>query len=313
MNQLRSERGQAAVLTVIFLAAILGAVALVLDVGSWFREQRDTQSAADAAALAAAQELPYSTALADARVVSYLAKNRGGTAKVIYSSKWATNDTITVEVERNAPGVFSKLFGIDSVDVAARSTARAGGLQEARWVAPITVNEKHPELNCDVGPDGKPIPCFGKATEITLADLHKPGSGNAAGSFGLINLDRSAPGNVGAEVLGGWIRRGFDQYMPLGLYRASPSAGFNSSHIQNALEFRTGDDLLFPIYRSIVGSGQNARFDVIGWVAFNVTGKKIQGNEGKVFGAFTQVIWEGIQSTSGDNLNFGTRAVALVE
>lgn len=313
MSDLRSERGQAAVLTVIFLVAILGAVALVLDVGSWFREQRDTQVAADAAALAAAQELPYDTALADARVSSYLAKNRGGTAQVTYSSKWATNDTITVAVERKTPGVFSKLFGIDSVDVGARSTARAGGLQEARWVAPITVNEKHPELNCDVGGDGKPIPCFGQPTAITLADLHKPGSSNAAGSFGLINLDRNAPGNIGAEDLGAWIRRGFDQYMPLGLYRASPSTEFNSSHIQNALQIRTGDDLLFPIYRSITGTGQTARFDVIGWVGFNVTGKQIQGDKGKVFGAFTKVIWEGIQSTSGSNLNFGTRAIALIE
>ncbi len=61
MNRLRNDRGQAAVLTVIFLVALLGAVAMVLDVGSWFRAQRATQSAADAAALAAAQALPEST------------------------------------------------------------------------------------------------------------------------------------------------------------------------------------------------------------------------------------------------------------
>ena len=52
MKRIRSDRGQATVLTVIFMVALLGAVAMVLDVGSWFREQRDTQSDADAAALA---------------------------------------------------------------------------------------------------------------------------------------------------------------------------------------------------------------------------------------------------------------------
>ena len=60
MNGVRSERGQAAVLTVVFIAGLLGALAMVLDVGSWFRAQRATQSAADAAALAGAQELPES-------------------------------------------------------------------------------------------------------------------------------------------------------------------------------------------------------------------------------------------------------------
>ena len=64
MTRLRSNSGQAAVLTVVFLAALLGAVALVLDVGGWFRAQRATQSAADAAALAAAQALPESTGTA---------------------------------------------------------------------------------------------------------------------------------------------------------------------------------------------------------------------------------------------------------
>ena len=58
MKHIRSDRGQATVLTVIFLVALLGAVAMVLDVGSWFREQRDSQADADAAALAAAQALP---------------------------------------------------------------------------------------------------------------------------------------------------------------------------------------------------------------------------------------------------------------
>lgn len=307
-----NERGQATVLTVIFLLALMGAVAMVLDVGSWFREQRDTQSAADAAALAAAQALPDAPGAATALAAEYLGKNGGGEHVVEFSSSTVANDTVKVEVARSAPGFFAKFFGIDSVDISARATARAGGLESARWVAPITVNEKHPKLNCGFAA-GKPLPCFGDATEITLVDLHSPGSGNAAGSFGLINLESGATGGAGAETLGEWIVSGYDRYMPLGLYRATPSSEFNSSHVQSALNVRTGDDLLFPIYRTIVGSGQTARFDVIGWVGFNVAGKKIQGNSGKVFGAFTEVIWEGIQSSSGLNLNYGTTTIALVE
>ena len=60
----RNERGQAMVLTVVFLVVLLGMAAMVLDVGSWYRADRDTQSTADAAALAGAQALPEDPATA---------------------------------------------------------------------------------------------------------------------------------------------------------------------------------------------------------------------------------------------------------
>lgn len=313
MKRIRNEHGQAAVLTVIFLVALLGAAALVLDVGSWFREQRDTQAAADAAALAAAQALPDNPAQADALAASYITKNRGGTTTTSYDSDVVANDTVTVEVERSAPGIFAKLFGIDSVQVDAQASARAGGIDAAKWVAPITVNIKHPKLNCGSTGNGKPVPCFGEQTEIELAHLHKPGSGDAAGSFGLINLDRDETGSAGGSTLGDWILHGFDQYMELGKYTAVPSAMFNDSHVKGGLDARLGDDLLFPIYKTITGSGSNAEYDIVGWVAFRVSGFVATGNTGKVKGAFTQVIWEGIQSDSGENLNYGVKTVQLVE
>jgi hypothetical protein len=312
MSAVRSERGQATAFTVLFLAALIGMAALVLDVGSWFREQRDTQAAADAAALAAAQALPEDPAKADALAAEYLAKNRGGTSEVTYTSKFSANDTVSVHVARKAPGFFAKLFGIDSVDVGANATARASGLTAARWVAPIVVNIKHPHLNCGELA-GRPVPCFGEPTELTLEHLHKPGDGDAAGAFALINLNKDDNGSVGGSTLGSWIEQGFDKYMDLGDYTSVPSAQFNDSHVRDALTFRTGDTLLFPIYKTIKGSGTGAVYDVVGWVGFNVTSFKIGGDEGKVHGAFTKVIWEGIQSTDGSNLNYGVRTIALVE
>ena len=313
MKDFRSDRGQATVLTVIFLFALLGAVAMVLDVGSWFREQRDTQATADSAALAAAQALPDSTGEAGVLADLYLTKNGGGTAVVEFSSNAVANDTVTVEVKREAPGVFAKIFGIDSVSVGAKAAARSGGMDAARWVAPIVVNIKHPDLNCG-GTPSKPVPCFGKPTEIELEHLHKPGSGTAAGAFGLINLDQSDDsGSAGASTLGEWILNGFDGYMKPGHYNSVPSAMFNDSHVKGALDARLTDDLLFPIYKTISGSGSNSVYDIVGWVGFNVTRYQATGSSGKVWGAFSSVIWEGIQSASGNNLNFGTRTIELVE
>jgi len=312
MTLRHDARGQAAVLTVVFLTALLGMVALVLDVGSWYREQRATQSTADAAALAAAQALPESPA--DARVLAneYVAKNGGGKREITFSSRVLPNDTVTVRVERDAPGVFAKLFGISSVNVGAKAAARATGLDAARWVAPIVVNIKHPKLNCATDAQGRPVPCYGDPTELELEHMHKPGSGDAAGSFGLINLDTGDTGSAGASTLGTWIARGFDQYMELGKYNSVPSAMFNDSHIKEALDYRLNDTLLFPIYNKITGSGSGAEYVIVGWVGFTVTNFVATGSTSKVFGSFTQTIWEGIQSQSGANLNFGARAIALV-
>jgi secretion/DNA translocation related TadE-like protein len=312
MSDVRSQRGQATVLTVVFVTALLGMAALVLDLGSWFQAQRQTQSAADAAALAAAQALPASTGDASSLATSYVAKNGAGTVSVTFSSENVANDTVSVHVSRSAPGFFAKLFGISSVDVGAKATARASGLDEARYVAPIAVNYRHPMLNCDTF-NGKPVPCFGEETQLDLVDLHDSGSRNAAGSFGLINLDRNETGNIGASTLSEWVIHGFDRYMAIGSYDAAPSANFNNSQFLDAFDIRHGADLLFPIYKTITGPGSNAQYDVVGWVGFKVTSLTANGSKGVVRGKFTKVIWEGIQSKDGAGLNYGAVAIQLVE
>ncbi len=300
MTRLRSQTGQAAVLTVIFMAALLGAIAMVLDVGSWFRAQRATQSAADAAALAAAQALPESTGFASALGSQYLAANGGGAGEFAFSSKRMANDTISVKVTRQADGFFAKLFGIESVDVHAKASARAGAPDKAQYAAPIAVDRKHPLLNCT------PLPCFGQATTL---DLQKVGPG----AFRLLNLDGSK-GGTGGKIDAEWILRGYDGYMPLDWYGSDPGAAFNDSKFREALDIRRGDELLFPVYDQTKGGGANFEYRVIGWVGFVVTDfKKIKGNNWIVEGHFVRVIWEGILSESGGGADFGVRAVELVE
>lgn len=298
MSPVRSDRGQATVLTIIFLVAVLGAAGLVLDVGSWFREQRDTQSTADAAALAAAQELPEFPGAAGVLADEFVGKNGGGSQQVTFSSKVLANDTVTVAVERETPGVFAKLFGIDSVTVGAKAAARSGPLAEARYAAPIGVDRSHPLLQC------LPQPCFDRATTL---DLEKVGPG----AFRLINIDGSR-GGTGPPILADWVNRGFDGYMPLGWYYSDPGAKFNSSQVKEAMQFRLGDELLFPVYDQTRGNGSNFEYNVVGWVGFVVTDYDGKGSKGTIDGYFVRVIWEGIQSTSGAG-NYGARAIQLVE
>lgn len=296
MNPIRKQRGQAMVLTVLFSAGLLGMAALVLDVGSWMRAQRDLQAVADAAALAGAQALPEDSGTAAALAAEYTTKNSSlaGSPEVSFPD----GSTIRVRVERDAPGVFARLFSIDSVNVSAAATARSQNPSEARFTAPIAVDKAHPMLACS------PLPCFNEPTEI---DMEKVGPG----AFRLLNLDGSK-GGTGQKTLAEWMLRGYGGWMPLGQYFSDPGAKFNPHEVQEALEARFGTEMLFPVYRTIREEGANLEYEVIGWVGFVPTGVKLKGNKGTVYGYFTRVVWEGLQGSSG-NPDYGVRSIELVE
>src|SRR5260221_14094100 len=76
-GRVRCENGQALVVAVLFLVVVIGGAAVAIDVGAWYREQRQAQSAADAAALAGAQALPNNAGQALALAQTY-ADNNGG-------------------------------------------------------------------------------------------------------------------------------------------------------------------------------------------------------------------------------------------
>jgi hypothetical protein len=304
MNLKRNQSGQTMVLTVLFITALVGMAALVLDAGSWFRAHRELQATADAAALAGAQELPSDAAQANALANQYADKNTAGlTAKEIsFQSQYTGNDTIKVHLQKPAPGFFAKVFGINSVQEGATASARTGGMQSAQYVAPSVVRTTHPLLN------GAGCPCFDQETTLEL------GKTGAPGAFTLINLDGSS-GGTGQQILADWILKGYDDYLPLGGYFNDPGAKFNASQIQDAMAQRIGTELLFPVYDTLTGTGSGAQYHVIGWVGFHVESMDADGSDGEIKGYFTEVIWDGLQATSstGGGPNYGARTVQLVE
>lgn len=299
MTRFENQRGQSMVLTLVFIVALMAMATAVLDVGSWYRTHRHTQATADAAALAAAQELPEFPADAVTVAVDYGNRNDGGvkSADVEFSSSVVANDTVKVTARKNAPGFLSRLFGIDSLTARATAKARSGTMGTARYAAPIGVDVLHPDLQC------KPT-CFNHPTTL---ELDKVGPG----SFRIINIDGSQGGQSSA-TLGDWIRGGLDANMPLKWYWGDPGSSFNSSHVRSALDDRMYTEILLPIFRKVQGGGSNFEYEVIGWVGWHLTGYKISG-KGKLEGWFTRVIWDGIQSETATEDDFGTRAVGLVE
>jgi len=293
------------VLSLVFLTVLLGMSALVLDVGSWYRAHRSAQSTADASALASAQGLP-DTARASALANEYAGKNvsAGETPnlQVTFSQQGFETDTVQVTYTKPHPGFFAKLFGVNSVDVAGRATARAWNVERVRGgVAPITVNYKHPLLRCTRGERASCDPLFGpeNATTLELEDIHRPGGKDAAGAFGLINLNQGDDGNIGADVLSDWLLNGYPDELGLGEFNSAPSANFNNSQFTSALDQQIGTELLFPVYRLLRGPGANAVYDIIGWVGFVVTSYDTSGSDGTIYGYFSRMIVDGVPAEGG--------------
>jgi Flp pilus assembly protein TadG len=303
----RNERGQAIVLMVLSLVVLIGMAALVLDVGHWFRTKRRLQGTADAAALAGAQKLPDDPSAAAAMAMSYANQNGGDVAgaDIVVTTTWNPNDTISVRAKRTEPGIFSRVLGITSSDIAASARARVDSPAEAMYVAPMTVYCDHPQIkNCD----GKGTPAFGVETSMPF---DKEG---APGAFGMLNLN-GGNGTPGSSEEAEWILKGFNRYLPLGMYNSDPGAKFESQNIQDALTARIGTELLFPVFKSLDGSGQNAQYDIIGWIGFHLDSFEIQGHNATLTGHFTKFIAHGLlaQQGSGSPPTLGVKSIQLIE
>jgi Flp pilus assembly protein TadG len=307
MSETRNERGQAFVLTVISLVVLLGMAALVLDVGAWFHQKRHLQAAADAAALAGAQFLPNNPGGAQTEALSNAGKNGGGVAgaDVTITSSRSTNDTITVKAKKSNSGVFSRVLGVVSVNIGASAKARVGAPASALHVAPMVVNCNHNLIkNCN---NSNKLPQFNANTQLDFDPMGAPGA------FGMLNLD-GGNGTVGSSKESQWILNGFDKYLGLGLYKSDPGAKFSSQNVRSALDARIGTVLLFPVFNTLNGTGQNAQYNIIGWIGFHLTSYVVHGNSATLNGWFTEYIAQGIQATSGQGspLAYGVRTVQLI-
>lgn len=307
MRRLREERGQTLAMSVLFITVLLGMAALVVDVGAWFRESRRLQAVVDAAALAGAQALPDDPAAAIVLARDYALKNGGDVAP---EDVTVSEGSITVRAGTPAQGVFSRVFELASFRITAAATAAAAPVGAAKGAAPIVVPESHPLLQC------QPEPCFDQSTTLDLINLNDTGSAGA-GAFGLLDFDTESPGAASAGEVADWIRNGYQRYVGVDPeygdvedYTSATGAKFNSSDVKNALSAQLGRELLLPVYRSITGSGANARYDIVGWVGFQLESFSGSGSSGTIRGMFREVTWEGREGGAGVP-DFGARTVRL--
>jgi Flp pilus assembly protein TadG len=301
LGRIRCDSGQAFVFVAFVLMALVGMAALVIDGGSWYRAQRHLQTAADAAALAGAQELPTKPSTATTVALDYAQRNYAG----IPNPTVTFPDTATIDVSATAtaPGVFARIYGaaFDEVDISARAQARVSAPLELKNVAPIAV---YKEVACTVSDPS----CFGQP--VTLAFNEDDPFDPTKSKFGLLDLDRD--GHVGADDVKDWIEDGYQDYLPVDT--DYPPATGEKNGIKQALEDAADQErvLMFPVFDSASAS---TGYHVIGWAAFVIDEVvKWTGNEHELTGHFVTFLatdLAGGGTIPDPDLDFGVHVITL--
>jgi putative Flp pilus-assembly TadE/G-like protein len=272
MTRLRDDRGATLVMVVFLFGVFLGAMALVIDLGSWFAAQRNVQAAADASVLAGAQKLPDTTA-ARSTAVTYANNNASNLTSPGFTSPTPTfpdTSTIDIVLQKKVRDYFAHVLPkhITFATVSAHARAIVGSPGTAQNALPIGIKSS---AVCATGSTG----CFGVAKTLVFDDTNTVTFGSNS-TFGLLDFQPSdvgttssnCRGNVGEGTQAGWISGGFSGTLSINRYYGATTGQRTS--IRNALNGIIGKTLLVPVFdvaNSTWCSGAGG-FHVVGWAAW---------------------------------------------
>jgi Putative Flp pilus-assembly TadE/G-like len=121
-----------AVVVAVSMVVFIGMGALAIDLSSFYQAQRQAQTAADAAALGAAQDLPNGTT-ASSDATSLGQENDPGSTVASTTPYGGSTSKIMVKVSASTPAILGQIFGVTSANVSA--TAVAGPASTASYDA----------------------------------------------------------------------------------------------------------------------------------------------------------------------------------
>jgi hypothetical protein len=304
VGRIRCDSGQAFVFVAFSLTVLVGMAALVIDGGSWYRAQRHLQTAADAAALAGAQELPTKPSTATTVAIDYgTVRNGSGLDALSVSPTIPRSDTIHVSATAKAPGIFARVISaaFNEVNLGAEAEAQVFAPLSLKNVAPIAV---YKDMACIVSSPS----CFGQPVTLTFdedAEFDPTKS-----KFGLLDLDRD--GSAGAGDMKKWLEDGYPDY--LSINTDYPPANGEKNGIKQELEDAADEKrvLLFPVYDS---ANASTGYHVIGWAAFVIDDVvEWTGHEHELTGHFVTFIATDLAAggtISDPDLDFGVHVITL--
>jgi hypothetical protein len=313
-TRLRRDSGQAMLFVVFAILGLVGIASLVVDGGSWFRTQRQVQTAADAAALAGAQDLPID-ATASARAVDYAGRNFSGIAAPTVTfpgtgePPCAPHSCIDVVAQRPVSGIL-----LPALNATARAHARAmvSVPSALNNVAPIAVKNT---AACAVTNPG----CYGQTVTVSFDESQVTTS-----TIGLINVKCNSDsefacdgGQTGGNELKDEIECTpcWNESLPANKWygvKTGETVGPVRQGLQDAAN--RAQVLFFPVFDQ-VGNGGRA-FHIIGWAAFVIdpTGVTWGSQTRQLTGHFVTFIATDL--AAGDPISgatdFGVHVITLI-
>ena len=248
------ERGVVLWMVAAAMVMILGVAALAIDLGAFYAARDEAQSAADAAALAGAEEFVtsgYTSGAVDSNTVTTLVTQQaiavgaedmvGGQAAQVLSSDVSVdvsvpnNPRVTVTVGRSAargnalPTLFAKIFGIKTADVAAVATAEAYN-PSAGDGPPVASECVKPWLIPDCDPDNKGNPRGVSGCTVAKGSKYWPFIDGDTGA--IINPGPVSQGGVVGETVTYTVAPTKGKATGKQYYPADVSGGQGNSYLQ---------------------------------------------------------------------------------
>jgi Flp pilus assembly protein TadG len=257
------ERGAAAVVLALLMVPMLGFAAIAVDVGALYAERARLQVAADAAAIAVAQDCSRGNCgnmLATAQKL-ITANDGDGTA----AHPELSSDPLSVTVTGSTPQQhwFAPVIGLDSTAVSATATVGWGGPSEGTALLPLAFSWCSFKAQTGGGIPSTTTPRIINLTKgDTVGGCTGPSGNLVPGGFGFLKTDNGA-----CEVTSA-----LDENM-------SSSPGESPPSGCDAPDFAAmaGKTVLLPIFDRYGLSGSNAWYHVYGYAAFHLTGYQFVG------------------------------------
>ena len=277
-SSLRSERGMALTELALLLLALMGSLALVVDIGRAYAERWRMQNAADAAALAGTRAL-YLGGEAQAQQVAaeYAQRNGAGNAVVTVDP---AQQTVRVEAETVFPTFVATILGIDTLAANNPAAAIHCAVSEmSAGVYPIAVDWQDFQ--------------FGQEYDIY--------AGGGPGNFGWLTWagSPSVPTLCTSLTPPGDSETFVDAHLPCGCYgdgilnigdwvQGKPGIS-NSSCVRAKLDWfvSTQTPMTIVVWDAVEGSGNNVNYRVAGFAQFVLVSYRLPG-QNRITGRFIQ-------------------------
>lgn len=285
------------------IVGLIGMTALVVDVGLLYLNRFQVANAADAAALAGAQELPGRPELAVSTAVNYAAANKrsGDSQDTVQPVLSNGNTALTVTIRRNVPLFFARVLGKAVSTVQASATAEVatfGGGETG--IVPFGVAKQTFE--------------YGRTYTLKLG-----GGSGYHGNFQALSL-----GGRGASVYLHNIKYGYKGTFNIGDWILTET-GNMSGPTTSGVSYRISQDpsatfdtvqadsariIVVPVLDSLNVSGRSEVL-IVGFAAFFLEGSGGGGNNNYVYGRFREMVVPGTSSSTGTY--YGLNVVRLTQ